>query len=43
MNVVFNIQKLNNINVQNDHCLNVDPDHNHDFRLPNCIKLCRPK
>ena len=37
MNVLFNIQNLNNINVQNDHLLKVAPDHNRDFQLPNCI------
>ena len=36
MNVLFNIQNLNNINVQNDRLLNIDPDHNHDCQLPNC-------
>ena len=39
MNVLFNIQNFNNINVQNDRLLNVDPDHNHDFQLPNCINV----
>ena len=39
MNVLFNIQKLNNINVQNDDLLNVDSDHSHDFQLPNCINV----
>ena len=39
MNVLFNIQNDNNINVQNDRLLNVDPDHNHDFQLPNCINV----
>ena len=39
MNVLFNIQNLNNINVQNDRLLHVDPDHNHDFQLPNCINV----
>ena len=39
MNVLFNIQNFNNINVQNDHLLNVDPDHNHYFQLPNCINV----
>ena len=39
MNVLFNIQNLNNINVQNDRSLNVDPDHNHDSQLPNCINV----
>ena len=29
MNVLFNIQNFNNINVQNDRLLNVDPDNNH--------------
>ena len=37
MNVLFNIQNFNNIDVQNDRLLNVDPDNNHDFQLPNCI------
>ena len=37
MNVLFNIQNLNNINIQYDRLVNVDPDHNHDFQLPNCI------
>ena len=39
MNVWFNIQNLNNINVRNDRLLNVDPDHNNDFQLPNCINV----
>ena len=39
MNVLFNIRNFNNINVQNDLSLNVDPDHNHDFQLPNCINV----
>ena len=39
MNVLFNIQNFNNINVQNDHLLNVDPNHNHDFQLPKCINV----
>ena len=39
MNVLFNIQNFNNINVQNDRLINVDPDHNHDFQLPNCINV----
>ena len=39
MKVLFNIQNCNNINVQNDRLLNVDPDHNHDFQLPNCINV----
>ena len=39
MNVLFNIQNFNNINVRNDRFLNVDPDHNHDFELPNCITV----
>ena len=39
MNVLFNIQNFNNINVQNDRLLNVDPDHNRDFQLPNCINV----
>ena len=39
MNVLFNIQNFNNINVQNDRLLNVDPDHNHDFQLPKCINV----
>ena len=39
MNVLFNIRNFNNINVQNDRLLNVDPDHNHDFQLPNCINV----
>ena len=33
MNVLFNIQNLNNINVQYDRLVNVDPDHSHDFQL----------
>ena len=37
MNVLFNIQNFNNINVQIDRLLNVDPSHNHDFQLLNCI------
>ena len=37
MNFLFNIQNFNNINVQNDRLFNVDPDHNHDFKLPNYI------
>ena len=37
MNVLVNIQNFNNINARNDRLLNVDPDHNHDFQLPNCI------
>ena len=28
MNVLFNIHNFNNINVQNDRLLNIDPDHN---------------
>ena len=39
MNALFNIQNFNNINVQNDRLLNVDPDHDHDFQLPNCINV----
>ena len=39
MNFLFNIQNFNNINVQNDHLLNVDPDHNHDFQLPISINV----
>ena len=39
MNVLFNIQNFNNIIVQNDRLHNVDPDHNHDFQLPNCINV----
>ena len=39
MNVQFNIQNINNINVQNDRLLNIDTDHNHDFQLPNCINV----
>ena len=39
MNVLFKIQNFNNINVQNDRLLNVDPDHNHDFQLKNCINV----
>ena len=39
MNALFNIQNFNNINVQNDRLLNVDPDHSHDFQLPNCINV----
>ena len=39
MNVLFNIQNFNNINVQNDRLLNVDPDNNQDFQLPNCINV----
>ena len=39
MNVLFNFQNLNNINVQHDRLLNVDPDHNHDFQLPTCINV----
>ena len=41
MYVLFNIQNFNNITVQNDRLLNVDPDHNHDFTLPNCINVDR--
>ena len=37
MNLLFSIQNFNNINFQNDRLLNIDPDHNHDFQLPNCI------
>ena len=33
MNVPFNIQNFNNINVQNNRLLNVDPDHTHDFKI----------
>ena len=36
MNVLLNIQNFNNINVQNNRLLNVNPDYNHDFQLPNC-------
>ena len=39
MNVLFNIRNFNDIYVQNDRLLNVDPDHNHDFQLPNCINV----
>ena len=39
VNVLFNIQNFNNINVQIDRLLNVDPDHNDDFQLPNCINV----
>ena len=39
MNVLFSIQNFNNINVQNHHLLNVDPDYNHDFQLLNCINV----
>ena len=39
MNVLFNIQNFNNINDKNDHLLIVDPDHKHDFQLPNCINV----
>ena len=39
INALFNIQNFNNIYVQNDRLLNVDPDHNHDFQLPNCINV----
>ena len=39
MNVLSNIRNFNNINVQNDRLVNVDPDHNHDFQLPNCINV----
>ena len=39
MNVLFNILNFNNINVQNDRLLNIGPDHNHDFQLPNCINV----
>ena len=40
MNVLFNIQNFNDINVQNDRLLNVDPDHNYDFQLlSNCINV----
>ena len=39
MNVLSNIQNFNNVNVQNDRLLNVDPDHNHDFQLPNCTNV----
>ena len=42
MNVLFNIQNLNNIDVQNDRLHNVDLNHNHDFQLKNYIK-CRQK
>ena len=38
-NILLNIQNLNNINVQNDRLLNVDPYHNHDFKLPHCINV----
>ena len=39
MNVLFNIKFLNNINVENNRFLYIDPDHNHDFQLPNCINV----
>ena len=39
MNVLFNIQNFNNINIPNDRLLNVDPDHNHDFQLPKYITV----
>ena len=39
MIVLFNIRNLNNVNVQNDCLLNVDPDHNYDVQLPNCFNL----
>ena len=39
MNVLFNIQNFNNINVKNDSLLYVDPDHNHDCQLLNCINV----
>ena len=35
MNVLFNIQNFNNINVHKT----VDPEHNHDFQLQNCINV----
>ena len=41
MNVLFNIQNFNNINVQNDRLLNVYFDNNHEFQLPNCINVER--
>ena len=34
-----NIKNFYNINVQNARLLNVDPDHNRDFQLPNCINV----
>ena len=39
MNALLNIQNFYNINDQNDRLLNVDPDHNHDLQLPNCINV----
>ena len=39
MNVLFNIQNFNNINVQNDRLLNADLDHNHDFQLPQIVLM----
>ena len=30
---------MNNIHVQNDHLLNVDPDQSQDFQLLNCINV----
>ena len=39
MDVLFNIRNFNNINVKNDRLLNVDPDRNHDFQLPNYINV----
>ena len=39
MNVDFNIQNLNNMNIKNDRLLNVDPDYNHDFQLTNCTTV----
>ena len=39
MNVLFNIQNLNNINVQNDSLPNVDRNHYHDCQLPNYINV----
>ena len=39
MYFLFNTQNLYNINVENCRLLNVDTDHNHDFQLPNSIKV----
>ena len=39
INVLLTIQNLNNIIVQNGSLLNVDPDHNQDFQLPNSINV----
>ena len=39
LNVLFNIRNFSNINVKNYRLLNVDPDHNNDFQLPNCINV----